>query len=127
MNQDIELNQTQFVAESPLMDNIDPEETLVDDLSVEEQKQLQQKKVKKIVIGSAVFLFILLIIFIVARSRSVREDEEIVENDEIKLTEIVVGPFNQRLLELENELEIADPNQEDLPFPPINSEITLDE
>ena len=127
MNQDIELNQTQFVAESPLMDNIDPEETLVDDLSVEEQKQLQLKKVKKIVIGSAVFLFILLIIFIVARSRSVREDEEIVENDEIKLTEIVVGPFNQRLLELENELEIADPNQEDLPFPPINSEITLDE
>jgi hypothetical protein len=127
MNQDMNLDQTQFVAESPLMKNVEPEEAPASDLSADELKQLQQKKVKRIVIVSIFFLFVILIIFIVVRSRSMREDEEIIESEEIKLTEVVVGPFNQRLLELDNELEIADPNQEDLPFPPINSKISLDE
>ena len=127
MNQDMNLDQTQFVAESPLMKNVEPEEAPASDLSADELKQLQQKKVKRIVIVSIFFLFVILIIFIVVRSRSMREDEEIIEREEIKLTEVVVGPFNQRLLELDNELQIADPNQEDLPFPPINSKISLDE
>jgi hypothetical protein len=121
---DMNLDQTQFMAESPLLKDGEMSVAAEVVLSAEE---LKKKKLKKIVIATSAFLLIVLIILLVIKARSVEEDEQIVETEEIKLTEVVVGPFNQRLSELKNELEIADPNQEDLPFPPIDDEISLDE
>ncbi len=127
MIEDIMLDQTQFVTESPLLEEVEAAGEADKNLSAEELKQFKQKKLKKIIIAVIVFLLMALGIFALIKLGSKKESQEIIEVEEIELTEVVVGPFNQRLLELKNELEAADPNQEEFPFPPIDSSINLEE
>ena len=124
MTQNINLDQTQFIAESPLLEDEEMKAPTELVLSAEE---LKQKKIKKIAIVVPIIFSLILIILAVIKSRAIKEVEQVVETEEIKLTEVVVGPFNQRLLELKNELEMADPNQEEFPFPPIDDSISLDD
>ncbi len=127
MKPDMMPDQTQFITESPLYAEAEVADVSEKFLSEQELKQRQQKKIKRIVIGMAIFLFVAVSIFILIKSRSRIEKEEDSKAEEIELDEVIVGPFNQRLLELEKELELADPNQEELPFPPIDFEISLEE
>jgi len=124
MTQNINLDQTQFIAESPLLEDEEMKAPTELVLSAEE---LKQKKIKKIAISSGGGASEIYFILAVIKSRAIKEVEQVVETEEIKLTEVVVGPFNQRLLELKNELEMADPNQEEFPFPPIDDSISLDD
>lgn len=127
MKPDIVPDQTQFMAESPLLEEVrtptEPEPTL----SEQEQKQLQQKKLKKVGVVAVALLLIALGIFALIKLKTKNGDEQAMETEEEQLNEVVVGPFNLRLSELEKELELADPNQEELPFPPIDFKISLEE
>ena len=126
MKPDMMPDQTQFIAESPLYEEAEATDVSGQILSEQELKQRQQKKIKRIAIGAVIFLFVAVSIFILIKSRSKIEKGQDPEAEEIELNEVIVGPFNQRLLELEKELELADPNQEKLPFPPIDFEISLE-
>ncbi len=126
MKPDIMPDQTQFMAESPLYEKVKVGNEAEQLLSEQDLEQRQQKKIKRMVIGAIVFLLIVAGIFVLIKLRSSLEEEVGPEIEEVKLDEVIVGPFNQRLLELEKELELADPNQEELPFPPIDFEISLE-
>jgi hypothetical protein len=126
MKSDIMPDQTQFMAESPLYEEVGLDNAPEKPLSELEIKKRQQKKVMRIIIGLVTFLLVIGGIFAFIKFRYGSEEEASSEIEEVKLDEVIVGPFNQRLLELENELELADPNQEELPFPPIDFEISLE-
>lgn len=126
MKSDIMPDQTQFMAESPLYEEVGLDHAPEKPLSELEIKKRQQKKIMRIIIGSVAFLLVIGGIFSFIKFRYGSEEEVSSEIEEVKLDEVIVGPFNQRLLELENELELADPNQEELPFPPIDFEISLE-
>ena len=127
MKTDYMPDQTQFMTESPLLEEVAVDVVAEPVLSAPELKRLQQQKLKKILILVAASLFIALGILALIKLRAKNTQEETLEAEETELTEVVVGSFNQRLSELENELELADPNQEELPFPPIDAEISLEE
>ncbi len=124
MKSDVNLDQTQFMAQSPLLEEVEVEAVPQTTLSATISKQ---KRIKKIIIIAPLVLLIVLVFGVIARSHSAKKDQQIATTTDPELTEIVAGPFNQRLLELEHALEIADPNQEELPFPPIDVEISLEE
>lgn len=126
MKSNIAPDQTQFIAESPLYEEVEVNDDAEQALSEQEQNQRQQKKTKRILIGIVVFVLVAAGIFTLVNSRSEIEKEQESRTEEVKLDEVLVGPFNQRLSELEKELELADPNQEELPFPPVDSEISLE-
>lgn len=121
-------NQTQFIDQSSFKQ--EPDEAFVPEVPVETQDEnsLVQKKQKKLIlfgVGGLVSLLILIIVFTLLRRQSptAAQDEPTLET---QLTPVMVGPFAQRLKELQNELEIADPQKLDLPFPPIDEDITLE-
>lgn len=109
-------DQTQFSAESLLYESED------------EGTSSSQPRFKKIfLIGGAILTVLSIVLVLVVSSRSAAPPDVIVEEDPVELTEIIVGPFNQRLSELKQELKLADPNQNSLPFPPVSSAISLEE
>ncbi len=126
MKSDLPPNQTQFMTEGLLYEAVEATDDSGQILSEQELKQRQQKKIKW---GVGIFIFLLIVVGLTAfiRSRMGVKQEQDLTSEDIELDEVVLGPFNQRLSELGKELELADPNQEELPFPLVNFEISLEE
>lgn len=127
MKSDKAFDQTQFMAESPLLEEVVVTDVAEPVLPESELKQAKQKKLVKILVLAVAVLLITLGIVVLVKLQAKNKSEQTSETEETQLNEVVVGPFNQRLSELEKELKLADPNQEELPFPPIDAEINLEE
>jgi hypothetical protein len=127
MKQPLVPDQTQFAAESPLYESAVLEHLTPEEVSDLENKQAKAKRKRLIIIGvvALVILIIGLVVAITLRSGSEEKLDLITQESEID--KVILGPFNQRLDELVKEVELADPNQEELPFPPINFEISLED
>lgn len=125
MNQDLLNEQTQFAAESALYQTDEPDDQVL--LTPQNSQLSSNAKIKKIVIiGVSIFFILILILVIFVKSRSTSPSQEEPETENTPLTQIETGPFTQRLVELNQALEQADPNQETLPFPPIKADISLE-
>ncbi len=118
-------DQTQFITESPLY--VDPS---VDSEPVLSPEEIQKNKQKKIKLALTIILVISLIavgVMAINNFRSQPQEEAATEEEETEISEVILGPFTQRLVEIKQELELADPNQEEFPFPPIDFEISLED
>jgi hypothetical protein len=123
---DYNIDQTQFAAEEPLFE----QPVKIEAPQPTEAPKVEpssKKSTKRIAIVGGLLFFILLIIILLAAalrkpSAPTEEEAEFTSEEEQR----IMGPFSQRISELENQLELADPSQEDLPFPPVDMEIKLD-
>lgn len=86
----------------------------------------KNKKIKPVLLGVGILL--LLIGLVVAYGLYQENGSGVAPIKEPELTEEQqreLTPFRRRLSELEADLEQADPNQEKLPFPPVDLELNL--
>lgn len=114
-------NQTQFASGSLIY------EPMVDAKERQTKRRQMIKKYKPVIIGLSLILVILLGVAVWARFRAKPtvspEQKEVITPAEIKK---LTDPFTKRLTELQQELEKADPSQEDLPFPPVDLKLELE-
>ncbi len=123
---DYNIDQTQFAAEEPLFEK---------PVKIEAPKPVEDPKVelpskksmKRAFITGGLLFFILMMVVLLGvalhkPAAPVEEETEFTSEEEQR----IMGPFSQRISELESQLELADPSQEDLPFPPVDMEIKID-
>lgn len=120
------LNQTQFSQEKPLFEQrveskpeaMPPASDLVENP--------RPRRSLIFVIGGIVLVVLiaaLLILAIIFRSAEPEQiSEELIETMQTESS----SPLQLRLNELKAELRTADPNQEELPFPPINRQLLIE-
>ena len=121
MNSFEEVNQTRFSVEEPIFTDFNVE-VPVDESNPEQKKPNKRKKV--LIIGGIVF-FVIMLLLIVFTSRGGPVDIPIFEPEE---TPVVVSddPFEVRINNARLDLEIADPSNQDLTFPPVDMDIRID-
>lgn len=124
---DPKLNQTQFGSEGPLFERpVSPSA-----ISQPTENELMAEKPPKklplvfVIVGvvMVVLMAVILIFAILMRSAPPPPEEA-----ELIMTEQTrnYGPLQQRLNDLKNELKAADPDQEELPFPPIDQNLSVE-
>lgn len=122
MEENYNQNQTQFSVDEPILEKpLDP--------VVEETPQQQQKKpIPKyvyIVIGAAVFIITILILAILNRpGDQPQEDDPVVPTPTMSPE---LSPIEQKLNVAVQKLEDANPTTERYPFPPIDTELRIDD
>lgn len=114
-------DQTLFSSTQPLFDA---------QLNVADQsEQVPSKKPKKIVVLGIVvglaFIFILVMLAILTAKpkRAVNQESE---PSPTPTADLVTDPVFDRLNQLKDDLDHADPTNRDLPFPPVNMQIGFD-
>lgn len=119
-------DQTQFASGSLLYEPI----SQVDEpgeKSASPNKQVGEQR-RPVLLGIAILAVVLILVALFAlwRSRQRPETKPAVNLDP-ETKQQLVGPFTKRLRELQQDLEKADPSQEDLPFPPVDLELSLED
>ncbi|MFH1958796.1 MAG: hypothetical protein ABIJ22_00480 [Patescibacteria group bacterium] len=126
MKQSESQDQTQFALEGPLYEQpVAKQQPLASELT--DKKSLDKNKWKKIVFFSLGFFLVLIILSILwvwSRPDSPSNGNVLIKDEPID--KIISGPLEQRVYELSQELELADPNHEKLPFPPVDMRISFD-
>jgi hypothetical protein len=114
-------NQTQFSVDEPILEK--PVEPILEEVVVAKKKPLP--KYAYLIIGGVVFVLVILILAIINRPK-----ETIVDEPEIVPTPTMtqeLSPIEKKLKVAEDRLEDANPTTEKYPFPPINTELRIDE
>lgn len=123
MNNFEDANQTRFSVEEPIFTDYNVE------IPVDESKQDQVKKPNKrkkiLIIGGVVFLVILILLVVLTRGGSPVEIP--IFDPEETPTVVSDDPFVVRIENAKLDLEIADPANQDLTFPPVDMDIRIDE
>mgnify|MGYP003976639737 CR=1 FL=1 len=123
MNNPKYINQTNFAFEEPIFSDINV------DLPIKEKPVepvvKKSKKKKIIVIGVSSFLFLLILLVAVVKMRK-KPETEVVEDNPIKVVRDL-SPIEERIENARLELEVADPSNQDLTFPPVDMGLRLDE
>lgn len=127
MNNNLDINQTQFASQEPVMEDVvNYQETVAQE---QLDSQSKKKKSKLIIVGVIgfvlIFVFILLLILIRALSpvKTVTTDEN---GNVIEVPQGVSDPLLEEVYLLSRDLENADPSLNTIPFPPVNMELRLD-
>ncbi|MBU0974907.1 hypothetical protein KKD03_04370 [Patescibacteria group bacterium] len=115
-------NQTEFSYEEPIFSGLNV------DLPVE-PKQVEpltnkSKKKKLIIIGAVVFFLAIILLIVIIKSK--KPQVEIVGEEEFEIITRDLGPFEERIRNARIDLEIADPSNQDLTFPPVDMELRID-
>ena len=115
-------DQTVFSSTQPLFD-IEPRLPI-------NPEEVPTKKSKKIVLIGAVIalliVFILALLILWSLKPKITPDDDL-EASPAPATDLVTDPVFDRLNQLKEDLDQADPTNRDLPFPPVNMEIGFDE
>ncbi|MBU0576896.1 hypothetical protein KJ707_02695 [Patescibacteria group bacterium] len=127
MKQSDAQDQTQFITESPLYEKPtarqEPQQPLLDDEKTPNNKEFP----KKIVLAIGICLLLLVLGAVFIKSRQSSPGEKNILLDDSPLDKAISGPLEQRVQELSQELELADPSQEKLPFPLVEIKINLED
>ena len=120
-------DQTQFMTESPLY-----EQPLDEDLEAQKKTEpmsadKKNKKKKILIIASSIIVILLISLLVIFYLNQEKPDNSVGYEDDKPIDKAISGPLEQRVEELSQELELADPNQQKLPFPLVDKEITLEE
>lgn len=123
---DQSLNQTQFSVEEPLFEQpLQPKPAATPQPDGEGMPP-KKKRSKLFVVGGVVGVFLIagaIIAFIIMRQDD-SMDPLLEETPQTQKKEY--GPLQTRLNEIKEELEAADPRQEELPFPPIDTGLSVE-
>jgi len=114
-------NQTQFSVDEPILEK--PPAPILEDVAVTQKKALP--KYAYLIIGGVVFVLVILILAVINRPK-----EQIIDEPEIVPTPTMtqeLSPIEKKLKVAEDMLEEANPTTEKYPFPPINTELRIDE
>lgn len=112
-------NQTHFAYEEPLFEQ---PPTVPSDEPVKPPVPWYKKKLVLVgIIGGVLFLLLLLLILMQPR----RQEPEDSKATPTPSPVANFGPLEARVIELQQELEAADPAKQDLPFPPVNMEMRI--
>jgi len=118
-----ELNQTQFISEDQIFSSSN---VAIPDPVIEEKKEPEKKSNKKkilfIVLGVVFLLLFSLVMLLKMRKKPVKQEDEVVNQ---KVSEELT-PMQQRIESLREDLEVADPTNQDLTFPPVDMGLRLD-
>lgn len=116
-------NQTTFASQDPIFQQ--PEQIPVDP-QVQAQETVKKKKIR-IVIFASIFGFLLILVLLILSSMTQKNGQvevqsvpEVTQKQEEQLT-----PLQQAIKNSQDVIIKADPTVNDLPFPPINFEMTL--
>lgn len=112
-------NQTQFTFEEPLFEA--PPEVPTEPTAPQPP---WYKRPRNLILGGGA-VFLLLIVSLTMLSRPVVQQQLTDLTASPTPTPAARGPYDQRLQELQTELQAADPTRQDLPFPPVNMELQL--
>ena len=123
MNNFEETSQTNFSFEEPISSNLNVDMPVYEK-PVEDISNKKNNKKKMIIIGVIIIFFILLILVVAIKLRKKPTVELIV--DEPDSVSRNLGPLEERIENARMELEIADPSNQDLTFPPVDMELRLD-
>lgn len=123
MNDEILTNQTQFAQEEPILEM--PPVPKVAPVVEEETEPKKKPKLLFIAGGAfAVLMVILLLVVVFSRPKKTEVVEKTEPSPTPKLA--IDHPLQQRVSNLQQELDAADPSEQTLVFPPIDMTITLD-
>ena len=119
-------NQTQFAAQEPIMESLSGYEP---EISTQEVKP-KKKKSKLIIAGIIAFILIVVFILLLVLISSMSSPEEIETKDNGNVIENIdseLDPLLKEVYVLSQDLEIADPSLNTIPFPPVDMELRLDD
>lgn len=127
MKESTQIDQTRFATEEPLL-----EKPLVVESAVPagEKPPLPSKKskLKLALIGVGLFIVLFAIILMIIRFLMPADQRPSTQElEEVEQGAVVKTELERRVEEVRDELRAADPAKQDLPFPPVNMEIRLDD
>ncbi len=123
MNDEILSNQTQFAQEEPLFEV----QKAVQSQPTYDEVTDSKKKPKLLIIGGGVFALVLVLILalvLLSKPKRIEVTKEVEASPSPKNT--INHPLQQRVTNLQQELDLADPSEQSLVFPPVDMTITLD-
>jgi len=128
MNNNLDINQTQFASQEPVMeDAVSYQEPVSEEIQAAQSKK---KKNKLIVIGIIGFIlivvFVLLLVLISALSPTQQVTTDQLD-DVIETPQGELDPLLEEVYLLSDDLENADPSLDTIPFPPVDMELRLEE
>lgn len=123
MNNFEDANQTRFSVEEPIFTDFNVEMPV--DESQQEQNKKPNKRKKILIIGGVVFFLVIILLLVLTRGKSPVQIP-IFEPEETP-TVVSDDPFVVRIENAKLDLEIADPANQDLTFPPVDMDIRIDE
>jgi flagellar biosynthesis/type III secretory pathway M-ring protein FliF/YscJ len=125
MMDNINSNQTQFAAQEPVMESL---ASYADEVPVEKAEP-KKKKNKLVLIGVIGFILIVVFILLLILIRAVSKKEKATVDENGNVIESINGEIDPMLNEvyiLSEDLELADPSLNTIPFPPVDMELRLD-
>lgn len=120
-------NQTQFGEEEPLFENASlptAPATLSEEVPPKKPQKIWQNK---FFLGGAVCLALVLVFLTLMFAQPRRRIQQILQNGTKPSPRPTQTVLQQRVDEVKQDLQNADPTQTDLPFPPINKSIFIDQ
>ncbi len=117
-----ELNQTQFMAEEQIFadNNVMMPDPVVE---VKEKPSKKSKKKIAIIVGLVIFfLLLILLLLLKMKKKPIKQTEDLVK--EVVNEELT--PMQEKIKDLQDDLEVADPSNQNLTFPPVDLELRLD-
>ncbi|OGJ37831.1 MAG: hypothetical protein A2383_01955 [Candidatus Pacebacteria bacterium RIFOXYB1_FULL_39_46] len=116
-------NQTQFIVEEPLLEK--PVVVQPPPEQKEEIKPSRFSKWKWLLVGGVATLLIIALIIVLRLSPTMDDPEE--EETSSNGIPSVLSPLEQRLEIAKQNLEQANPTTQDLPFPPLDLKLRIDD
>ena len=114
-------DQTAFGSSEPLFENqvevIDPAA-----VPIEPKKPIWQNP---LVLGVVAVLVVLLLVMILAAVLQPARRLTTPQPSPSPLNQVQLGPWQTKITDLQAELKVADPAQQELPFPPVKMELPL--
>lgn len=113
-------DQTRFSLEEPLLRSVDEGDEVADAALIKSTS----KKRRLLVGGAVVLLLVILVLAIIAsqgRKQVAPDIKDVAEENDPHL-----GPLEERIVKLKNDLGNADPTKQELPFPLLDMDLRLD-
>ncbi len=115
-------NQTEFAYEEPIFSGLNVEMPVEPKPVVPETK----KSKKKLFIIIGIVVFVLILILVVVASKLKKPPVEVVDEEKAEVIAKDFGPFEERIKNARIDLEVADPSNQDLTYPPVNMKLRID-
>lgn len=127
MNNNLDINQTQFASQEPVMeDAVSFQEPVIEDQQIPKNKK---KKNKLIIVGIVGFILIVVFVLLLILIKSLSPAEQVTIDQNGNVIEVPRGevdPLLEEVYLLGEDLKNADPSLDSIPFPPVDMELSLD-
>jgi hypothetical protein len=117
-------DQTRFSAEKPLFESSAyPSQPAA--VTAPPSTRWYQKPLVLVAMAFAALMLLLVVLLIMLKPAKLMIEEPLPSSSPV--ISPVTDPLREKILQLRKELESADPSRQELPFPPVNLELRLDD